>query len=84
MRALGGAGSWEVTGGRREKKGREWPKSEVAVWLAGDAGTGSVLLSFSRFGAFRIHVRTTNGVRNTSFFSNWRSKFTPHCMIQME
>jgi hypothetical protein len=65
-----------------DAKGEE--KSEVAVWLAGDAGTGSVLLSFSRFGAFRMYVRTTNGVRNTSLFSNRRSKFTSHCMIQME
>ena len=47
-----------LLGGDRREKGEE--KSEVAVWLAGDAGTGSVFLSFSRFGAFRMYVRTTN------------------------
>ena len=49
-----------MTGEGREKEEREWPKSEVAVWLAGDAGTGSVLMSFSRFGAFRMYIRATN------------------------
>lgn len=53
-RALGGAGKWC----ERTEKGEE--KSEVAVWLAGDAGTGSVLLSFSRFGALRMYIRATN------------------------
>jgi hypothetical protein len=65
-----------------KRRGKRSRKSQSG-WLA-MPGQDPFFCLVHGSGAFRMYIRTTSGVRNTSFFRNRRGKFTPHCMIQLE
>lgn len=63
--------------------GREVGSRSLVGWRCRDRIRSFVFFTVRSFQNVR-YIRATNGVRNTSFFSNRRSKFIPHCMIQTE